>query len=286
MPEHRAPAPTVAEAAAHARSRGVDRLDAQLLLARAMQRTRAWLLAHDDAPLTSAQWQAYRADTERRSGGEPLAYIVGEKEFHGLMLSVSRDVLVPRPDTETLVEWGLELLRGPLAGKPAPRVIDLGTGSGAIALAVKQARPAAQVTAVDDSLAALDVARRNAARLGLAVRWQHGDWWAAVTGQRFQLALSNPPYIADDDAHLVALRHEPLHALASGTDGLDAIRRIVGSAASCLAADGWLLLEHGHEQSAPVQALLRAGGFVDVQSRADIAGIARCSGGRMTRIPS
>ena len=275
---------TVAQAWALARGCGVDRLDAQLLLARATQRPRTWLLAHDDAVLGEDQAADYLAHVRRRAAGEPLAYIVGEKEFRGLMLTVSAEVLVPRPDTETLVEWGLELLRGPLATPAAPRVIDLGTGSGAIALAIKHAWPSAQVTAVDASPRALDVARGNAQRLGLAVTWLQGDWWTAVAAHRFHLALANPPYIAEGDAHLAALQHEPRMALASGRDGLGAIRRIVDAAAAHIERGGWLLLEHGHDQSQAVQSLLNSAGFVDVQSRTDIAGIARCTGGRLPAV--
>jgi len=167
-----------------------------------------------------------------------------------------------------------------MTGLAAPRVVDLGTGSGAIALAIKADRPAAQVTAVDASPAALDVARRNAERLGLALSSGVSDWWSGVAGQRFHLALANPPYIADDDAHLAELRHEPMSALRSGPDGLQDMRRIVGQAGVHLERNGWLLLEHGHDQAESVRQLLAAAGFADVQSRDDLAGIARCSGGR------
>jgi release factor glutamine methyltransferase len=268
---------TVAQALVRARDSGVDRLDAQLLLARALGRTRTWLIANDDAVLRDGEAAAYLQALARRTAGEPLAYIVGEKEFHGLVLRVSPDVLVPRPDTETLVRWALDLLAGPL---PSPRVVDLGTGSGAVALAVRQAFPKAEMTATDQSAAALRVAEDNARRLGLPVRCLAGDWWDAVTGERFALALSNPPYIAEGDPHLPALRHEPRSALSAGPDGLAAIRRIVSGAADHLDAGGWLLLEHGHDQADEVRALLANAGFVDVQSRADLAGVLRCSGGR------
>lgn len=267
---------TVDEALADARRRGLDRLDAQLLLARALRRPRAWLLAHGDAPLEAVAADGFADAVARRADGEPLAYIVGEKEFHGLMLQVGPDVLVPRPDTETLVAWALERLQA----MTSPSVLDLGTGSGAIALALKQARPDARVAAVDASAAALDVARGNGERLGLAVEWLDGDWWQPVAGRRFDLVVSNPPYIAEGDAHLAALRHEPAMALASGPDGLDAIRSIVAGARPHLAPDAWLLLEHGHDQAAAVQALLAGAGFADTASRADLAGILRCTGGR------
>jgi len=270
---------TVAQALVDARARGVDRLDAQLLLARAMARSRSWLLAHDDAPLSAGQAAAYRADLARRAAGEPLAYIVGEKEFHGLALQVNAHVLVPRPDTEVLVDWALDLLRGPLANVPSPRVVDLGTGSGAIALALKRACPEAQLSAVDASAAALAVARANAQCLGLDVVLQQSHWWDALAGQRFDLAVGNPPYIANGDVHLDALRHEPWMALTSGADGLDAIRHIVERAHPHLAPDGWLLLEHGHDQADRVTALLAQAGFTSVASRRDLGGVMRCSGG-------
>ncbi|WP_280152843.1 peptide chain release factor N(5)-glutamine methyltransferase [Piscinibacter sp. XHJ-5] len=271
---------TVAAALSVARASGVDRLDAQLLLARALGRPRPWLIANDDAVLREDQSAAYLKAIERRAAGEPLAYIVGEKEFHGLLLTVSPAVLVPRPDTETLVRWALDLLEGPLSAVPSPQVVDLGTGSGAVALAVCHACRRADVTATDSSAAALRVAHANARRLGLPVRFVAGDWWHAVRGRRFALALSNPPYIAEADPHLPALRHEPQAALRSGRDGLDAIRCIASAAGKHLEAGGWLLLEHGHEQADAVRSILAEAGLVDLQSRADLAGVLRCSGGR------
>jgi release factor glutamine methyltransferase len=183
-------------------------------------------------------------------------------------------VLVPRPDTETLVEWALQCLDG----RPAPAVLDLGTGSGAIALAIQHARPDARVAAVDASADALAVARANAARLGLPVRFAQADWLDGAD-HGLDLIVSNPPYIVAGDPHLAALRHEPLQALVSGADGLDDIRRIVRAAPEHLADGGWLLLEHGYDQAEAVRQLLAARGFAEVQSRADLAGIARCSGG-------
>jgi release factor glutamine methyltransferase len=268
---------TVAQALAAATAMGLERLDAQLLLLHALGRSptdRGWLLAHDTDEVPPLQEREYRSLCERRAAGEPLAYIVGQKEFHGLALHVDARVLVPRPDTETLVDWSLEVL----AGHDAPRVIDLGTGSGAIALAIKKERPDAQVEAVDSSDGALEVARSNARRLGLDVRFRQGSWLEGVTS-RFDLIVSNPPYIAAADPHLPALRHEPLQALASGADGLDDIRTIVARAPARLATGGWLLLEHGHDQAAAVRALLQAAGFGYVASRRDLAGIERCSGG-------
>jgi release factor glutamine methyltransferase len=255
---------------------GVDRLDAQLLLLHALGRPaeRAWLVAHDTDILSDAVWPAFAQLCVRRKAGEPVAYLVGEKEFHGLSLQVDPRVLVPRPDTETLVEWALDCLRA----SAAPSVIDLGTGSGAIALAIQHARPDARVAAVDASADALAVARANAERLGLPVRFAQADWLAGAE-RDLDLIVSNPPYVARGDAHLPALRHEPTGALVSGDDGLDDIRRIVRAAPGHLKDGGWLLLEHGYDQSGPVRQLLAGRGFVDVQSRDDLAGIARCSGG-------
>ena len=269
----------VAEALARAGIDGIDRLDAQLLLAHALGRTRTWLFAHDDALLDAVQTQRFTDHLARRAAGEPVAYLLGEKEFHGLTLQVDGRVLVPRPDTEVLVDWALELLgRGAL---PAlPRVVDLGTGSGAIALAVKRGQPAATVTATDRSGSALAVARANARRLGLAVTFVQGSWWEAVPGQRFDLILANPPYIAAGDRHLPALVHEPLEALTPGGDGLDALRDIVAGAAPHAETGAWLLLEHGHDQAEAVQALLRGAALEAVDTRLDLAGRPRCTGGR------
>ena len=279
-------ASTVADALERARQCGVDRLDAQLLLSRTMSRARSWLIAHDDAVLNGAQATMYLEHLRRRACGEPLAYILGEKEFYGLTLQVNASVLVPRPDTETLVDWALDLLRSQLAATPAPRVIDLGTGSGAVALAVKSACAPAQLTALDSSAAALGVAQTNAQALNLEVHFLESDWWNAVATQRFHLALSNPPYIAQLDLHLKALIHEPLLALASGPDGLASIRAIVAGATQHLHPGGWLLLEHGHDQAPAVRALLSTAGFSSVQSRDDLSGVARCSGGQLAPIPS
>ena len=257
---------------------GLPRLEAQMLLLHALgqpPQARAWLLAHDDAALPADAATRLHALATRRLAGEPMAYLTGEKHFHGLRLQVDARVLDPRDDTETLVDWALALLPA-----DAPRrVLDLGTGSGAIALAIAHARPQARVTAVDASADALTVARANAGQLGLAVTLHHGDWLAPVAGERFDLIVSNPPYIAEGDAHLPALAHEPRAALVSGADGLDDLRRIVATAPAHLAPGGWLLLEHGWDQAAAVRALLTDAGFTQVQSRRDLAGIERCSGG-------
>lgn len=268
---------TLQQALARAAALGLARLDAQLLLLHVLGRSaaeRAWLLAHDGDTLPAAAESAFLALCGRRADGEPLAYLSGEKEFFGLTLRVDARVLVPRPDTETIVEWSLELLRD----RGAPRVIDLGTGSGAIALALRSARPDAVVEAVDRSEGALEVAMANAQRLQLPVRFRRASWLEGAG--RYHLIASNPPYVAERDPHLAALRHEPLEALAAGTDGLDDLRAIVGAAAAHLEPGGWLLLEHGWDQAGPVRALLHDAGFVDVASRRDLAGIERCSGGR------
>ncbi|MGJ7529553.1 peptide chain release factor N(5)-glutamine methyltransferase [Variovorax sp. GB1P17] len=268
---------TVAQALAAAVALGIDRLDAQLLLLHALGRAphdRAWLLAHDTDTLPDAAWSTLATQLSRRLADEPVAYLLGEKEFHGLSLQVDARVLVPRPDTETLVEWALQCLEG----HAAPRALDLGTGSGAIALALQHARADAQIDAVDASADALAVAQANARRLGLPVRFAQAHWLdGAADG--YTVIASNPPYIAANDPHLPALRHEPSTALVAGADGLDDIRQIIRNAPDHLAQGGWLLLEHGHDQAQAVRQLLAERGFTDVQSREDLAGIQRCSGG-------
>jgi release factor glutamine methyltransferase len=271
---------TVREAIGVARAAGLERLDAQLLLGHVIGRDRAWLLAHDDEPLPALQQAQFDALVTRRREGEPVAYLLGEKEFHGLALQVDARVLVPRPDTEVLVDWAIELIRHDLAGIQHPTIVDLGTGSGAIALAVKHDCPAAVVTASDASADALAMAQANAQRLGLAVEWVQGSWWSALPGRHFDLALSNPPYIAAGDAHLEALAAEPLAALTPGPSGLEALREIVAGAGTHLRPGAWLLLEHGFDQDEAARELLRAAGFSDVQTRHDLGGQPRCSGGR------
>lgn len=278
-----APPATVAAALAAARALGVGRLDAQLLLAHHLGRPRAWVLAHDADALPPAVAGAVLADLQRRADGVPLAYLTGRREFHGLTLHVGPDVLDPRADTETLVDWALELLGGELSDVALPQVVDLGTGSGAIALAVKRGCPRACVRALDASAAALAVARGNGERLRLPVDWLLGDWWSALPPPPVHLALSNPPYIAADDPHLPALRHEPRLALTPGGNGLAAIDALVAGAASHLLGGGWLLLEHGYEQGAAVCQRLAHAGFERIGTRLDLAGHERCSGGRRPR---
>ena len=263
----------IAQALVHAHALGVARLDAQLLLAHILQRPRGWLISHDDQALDDRQQRAYVAQLGQRLAGVPVAYLVGEREFFGLMLNVTSDVLVPRPESEGLVEWALEVL----PGAPGPGVVDLGTGSGAIALALAHARPTAKIVATDASAAALDVARGNATRHGLALEFVQGDWWQPLTGRRFGLAVSNPPYVAGQDPHLRALRHEPRAALTPEGDGLAALRRIIEAAPDHLLPGAWLLLEHGHDQAAAVSGLLKHRGFDTIATRLDLAGLPRCT---------
>ena len=271
---------SLARALAEATRAGLARMDAQMLLLHLMgqdSHARAWLIAHDDQLLSSEQHQRWDELVRQRLRGMPVAYLTGGKDFYGLRLQVDARVLDPRPDTETLVDWALELIP---ANTPC-HAADLGTGSGAIALALKSQRPHAEIWAVDASADALAVARANALRLGLPVQFAQGDWLEPLAGQGFDLIASNPPYIRADDPHLAALRHEPLPALASGADGLDDIRRIARQAPACLRAGGWLLLEHGWDQAEDVARILGAAGFTGIAHRQDLAGITRCTGGRL-----
>jgi release factor glutamine methyltransferase len=301
------PLGTVQIALLRAQKHGMAKVDARMLLLHTLGKPTsdmAWLVANDNNPINTLQADAYSALCARRRAGEPVAYIVGHKEFYGLKLAVDQRVLDPRDDTETLVDWALALLpestaasaaSNPVHTEPvdvltktstgsvrtnAVRVLDLGTGSGAIALAIKSNRPHAQVHASDASADALAVAQVNATTLKLPVQFHQGNWLAAVKGQQFDLIVSNPPYIESADPHLAALTHEPLSALASGADGLDAIRSIIAQAPACLNAGGWLLLEHGYDQAEAVRGLLTAQGFGSVSSRQDLSDIERCSGGQ------
>jgi release factor glutamine methyltransferase len=293
---------TLTQAMAQLRTQGLDRLDAQMLTLHTLGRgtnDRAWLLTHDTDPMPPDALAALQALAKRRLAGEPMAYLTGHKEFYGLDLAVDHRVLDPRADTETLVDWALEVMDGlqlapagagapsalPAAKDAPPALIDLGTGSGAIALALQHNRPAWRVHALDFSADALAVARTNAERLALPVQFHQGSWLAGLEG-RFTLIVSNPPYIAKDDQHLAALTHEPLQALASGDDGLDDIRSIIQQAPGHLLPGGWLLLEHGYDQAEAVCALLADAGFGRVQSRRDLADIERCSGGQWIAPPN
>jgi len=267
---------SVAEALADARRRGVEMLDARLMLGRLLDRTPTQLITGDGERLGTAatRWAEWLA---RRAAGEPLAYLLGEKEFHGLMLEVTPAVLVPRPETELLVDWAAELLSDRPAGAA---VADLGTGSGAIALAIKRGCPGATVTATDASGAALAVARRNARRHGLELELVETSWWQGLDGRRFAVVVANPPYVAETDAALQTLCHEPRAALTPGGDGLAALAEIVAGAPVHLESGGWLLLEHGFDQADAVVALLAEAGFEAIATRRDLAGHRRATGGR------
>lgn len=276
------PPTTVAQALRQAMVQGLERLESQLLLLHALDRRgqdRAWLLAHDTQALTPEQEAIFNLSLQRRLDDEPLAYITGHQEFFGIDLCVDRRVLVPRPDTETLVQWALDVVKRIGRGIDALRVLDLGTGSGAIALAIKAAMPDLQVSALDASADALAVARDNAQRLQLDVSFRQGNWLHG-TSDNFDVIVSNPPYIAEHDSHLNALRHEPTQALTSGRDGLADLRHIIAQAPSHLRAGGWLLLEHGYDQAAAVRSLLHEVGFKAAQSQRDLCGTERCSGGQ------
>jgi release factor glutamine methyltransferase len=242
---------------------------------------RAWLLTHEQDVLNAAQQDLWQRAVQRRATGEPVAYIVGFKEFYGLRLSVDRRVLDPRDDTETLVDWAVQLI----PANASRRLLDLGTGSGAIALAIKSQRPLVQVYATDASPDALAVASANSAQLGLPVCLIQADraqpnWFAALGEQRFHYILSNPPYIAEHDDHLHALRHEPELALKSGADGLDSIRNIIAHAAEHLEPAGWLLLEHGYDQADRVQDLFARANFSQICTKKDLNNQPRCTGGQ------
>ena len=254
-------------------SSGIDAREARLLLASSTGFSEASVLAFPERELPLEVQKRFLENTERRKNGEPIAYILGRKEFYGLELSVNPAVLIPRPETELLVDLALE--------KNPSSILDLGTGSGALALALKRHRPAARVVAVEASAAALAVARRNAAKHNLEIEFRHGRWLESFGAERFELIVSNPPYVAAGDPHLADLRFEPGAALVSGADGLDAIREISRRAPAHLAAGGWLLLEHGIGQHAAVRGLLALAGLVEVRSWPDLAGIARVSGGKL-----
>jgi len=255
------------------------RRDAQVLLGFALGVTRAWLTTHPDQAADSEAAARFRSLVVLRANDHPVAYLVGVKEFYGLPLRVTPDVLIPRPETEELVETALERL----PHGEARKVLDLGTGSGCIAIAMARQRPAAQVTAVDSSMPALALARENAAALGVEVEFLQSDWFAALGGRRFDLIVANPPYVAADDLHLRQgdLRFEPRPALAAGADGLAELRRIVGAAPKYLRPRGWLLLEHGYNQAEACRDLLYNAGFGELVFRADIAGLPRIAGGRL-----
>lgn len=253
----------------------IDAMEARILIAHALQLSRVQLITQSERSLNSDEAMRLSALFQRRIGGEPIAYILGEREFYGLMLHTSPDVLIPRPETELLVELALERL--PTHG----RVLDMGTGSGAIAVAIAHARPDAIVTALDVSEAALAVARRNAARHQARITFLQSDWYRALQDEQFDIVVANPPYIESADPHLMQgdLRFEPVDALTDHADGLSALRTIVSGAMRHLLPGGWLMMEHGYDQASAVRELLIRQGFRDVQSWKDLAGIERVSGG-------
>ena len=272
---------SIAAALASARQL-VPASEARLLLCHLIGRNTAWIEAHRDDALSRRDAEAFAALVERRACGEPVAYLLGFREFYGREFSVTPDVLIPRPETELLVDVVREKKVG---GSDTANILDLVTGSGCVAITLALEIPAARVAAADISPAALAVARANATLLGAEVRFVESDWLECFAGQRFDCIVGNPPYVAADDPHLAEgdLRFEPPSALACGADGLDAIRRIIGDAARHLEAGGWLLLEHGYDQAAVLRELLAAAGFADIEQHRDLAGIVRVSGGRLTK---
>ncbi len=261
---------TIQEALA---SSGIEAREARLLLAAASSFSEAAVVSFPEREIPVVLFEKFKLLIERRRQGEPVAYILGRKEFYGLDLAVNPAVLIPRPETELLVELALE--------RTFSTILDLGTGSGAVALALKHERPQARVVAVEASAAALVVARRNAIKHGLDIEFRHGLWFEGLGRERFDVIVSNPPYVASGDPHLAELRFEPGTALVAGADGLDAIREIVRSAPAHLAPGGWLLLEHGQGQEGAVKDLLRTAGFGALSVWPDLAGIARVSGGKL-----
>ena len=245
--------------------------EVQLLLQYALGVNRAWLIAHEHDVLQPNIHVVFEALLNRRLAGEPIAYIMGGREFYGLDLLVTPDTLIPRPDTETLVEAAL----AKILDNPNQTILDLGTGTGAIALAVAKHRPKVNVVAVDASAAALEVAKKNAATLAITnVRLMLSDWFDALLGERFDLIVSNPPYIEQNDVHLTQgdVRFEPISALASGADGLDDIRHIVADCLIYLKPQGWLMIEHGYNQADLVADLMAEAGLVSIETIKDLGG--------------
>jgi release factor glutamine methyltransferase len=268
---------SLGEALAAARGR-IPASEARMFLREVTGCSAAQVAAYPERALSAEQAARYAGLLERRAAGEPVAYLLGEREFYGRSFRVSPAVLIPRPETELIVD----LVKARVAPGTAPAVLDLGTGSGALAVTLALEIPAARVTAVDLSPAALEVARGNAAALGAQLRFIESDWFAAVGMAQFDFIVSNPPYIVDDDPHLAEgdVRFEPRSALASGRSGLDDLTRIAAAAPAFLAPGGWLLMEHGYDQAEAVSALLGAAGFAAVESARDLAGIERVSLGR------
>jgi release factor glutamine methyltransferase len=253
--------------------------EARLLLQHVLDCSHAQLAAYPRRQVAAEHYQRFGALIRRRAAGEPVAYLIGSREFYGRSFAVSPAVLIPRPETELLIDLARHIMRG----RPRPRVLDLGTGSGVIAITLAKELPNASVAATDVSAAALALAADNAHRLDARVRFVRGDWFAALGAERFDLIVANPPYVAAGDAHLLQgdLRFEPQTALVGGADGLDAVREIVNRAPAHLVPGGWLLSEHGYDQADACRALLSGRGFADVASWSDLAGIPRVSGGQL-----
>jgi release factor glutamine methyltransferase len=272
------PSPTIISRALAAS--GLIPFEAKILLGHVLRRDRAWLAAHGEEQMSARDARAFDALARRRRDGEPVAYLTGRREFYGLELEITPEVLIPRPETELLVE--LALVR--IDAHEHTDILDLGSGSGAIALAIASERPHSKVLGVDISAAAVTLALRNASRLGLGnVTFTASDWFREVPKKRYDAIVANPPYVASGDAHLSEgdLRFEPPVALAAGADGLSSIRAIVADAAAYMSPGAWLLIEHGYDQAEAVQSMLRAAKFGELQSRRDLAGIPRIAMGRV-----
>ncbi len=253
------------------------RIEVQCLLQAVLNVNRAYLMTYPELVLGADELLRYRELLGRRLRGEPVAYLLGEREFFGHAFKVTKDTLIPRPDTELLVELALQRI----ANQPVRRVLDMGTGSGAIAISIAHEKPDIEVFALDASNAALEVAAENADALGVCnLHFLHSDWYAAIGGERFDLIISNPPYIAANDPHLEDLGYEPGGALVSGVDGLDDIRRIIADSMNHLNPGGWLMIEHGYDQAVRVRDLLRQSGFAEVSTACDLSGVERVSMGR------
>ncbi|MDO8959334.1 MAG: peptide chain release factor N(5)-glutamine methyltransferase [Rhodocyclaceae bacterium] len=274
---------TVAEVLVVARQH-ICAAEARLLLGQVSGRSAAWLEAHREEALAPPQLAAFNALVERRAAGEPVAYLLGTREFYGRDFAVTPAVLIPRPETELLVELAVAKVGAGDTAQRAARILDLGAGSGCIAITLALELSLTRVTAVDVSPAALAVARDNATRLGVAVEFVESNWFAGLREERFDLIVANPPYVASGDSHLAQgdLRFEPASALTDHADGLAAIRHIVATAPRWLKPGGWLLFEHGYDQARAVRDLLVGAGFADIEQHSDLAGIVRVSGGRMS----
>lgn len=257
---------------------GLPAAEARALLAHATGATRESLIAFPERSVTPEAAAYFEALAQRRHAGEPMAYLLGVQEFHGRPFHVTPTVLIPRPETELLVDLALDALRT----TESPRVLELGTGSGCIAITLVLERPDARVVAADASVDALAIARANAQRLGARIDFAASDWYAAIEGE-FDAIVANPPYVAAGDPHLAALRFEPIHALTDHGDGLRCLRAIVAGAPAHLAPGGRLLVEHGYDQAAAVRALFEQAGFDDVRTARDAAGIGRACLGRFDR---